>query len=52
MSKIDLKLNYKGAITSPENIKKDFRKAMKIVLLSFISAAALSVVLFLMLYYT
>jgi hypothetical protein len=51
MANIDLKLNYEGAITSPENIKKDFRKAMRIILLSFLSSALLSTGLFLLLFF-
>jgi hypothetical protein len=49
MAKLELMLNYEGAITNPENIKKDFRKAMRIILLSILSSAALSTGLFFLL---
>ena len=46
MSKIDLRLDYSGAIENPENPKKDFRKAMRIILLSVVSSGILSTVLY------
>ncbi len=52
MSKVELKLNYEGAISSPENVKKDFKKAIRIVALSFISAAVLSSILYLLLFFS
>ncbi len=50
MSKVELMLNYEGAIQDPQNIKKDFRKAMRIIFLSFISSAILSAGLYLLLF--
>ncbi len=47
MSKIEIKLDYEGAISSPENTKQDFRKAMNIILLALLSSSVLSAVLYL-----
>ena len=49
MAKLELMLNYEGAITNPENTKKDFRKAMRIIMLSVLSSAILSTALFFLL---
>ncbi len=46
MSKIEIKLNYEGAINDPANIKRDFRKAISIVMLAFLSSGVLSTILF------
>jgi len=46
MSKIKIKVNYEGAINDPENIKQDFRKAISIILLAFLSSGVLSAILF------
>ena len=46
MSRIELKLDYKGAINNPENTKQDFRKAMTVILLSVLSSGVLSVLLY------
>jgi hypothetical protein len=50
MAKLELRLDYQGAITNPKNLKKDFGKAMKIIGLSFLSSSILSVGLFLLIF--
>ena len=47
MSKIQLRLDYTGAIDNPENTKRDFRKAMRIIIFSFLSSGILATGLFL-----
>lgn len=51
MSRIEIKLNYEGAINSPENTKQDFRKAINIILLAFLSSGVLSAILYLAYYF-
>jgi len=49
MVKLELMLNYEGAITSTEYVKKDFRKAMRIIALSVLSSAVVATGLFFLL---
>ena len=43
---IELKLDYAGDVKNPENVKKDLKKALRISLLSFLSAAVLTVAMY------